>query len=179
MKTTLSIMCALACALAACGADTDADTEPCVPFPDSCTGDNICFENSCVPAFGRFYALANVTLRVPLLNAQFGEPWDAVGDPPDLYLGDIAGTAATATVHNSYSASFTGPFEIGIPKDAGMRIDAWDDDYDQNTAIKFQYAFGCQSDQLTAALLRTRQFGCASPDASYQLTSTIHPRGEQ
>jgi hypothetical protein len=95
--------------------------------------------------------------------------WDIGGGAPDLYLGDNTGSATTTAVPDQFSASFPGPFEVSLIAGDTLLIYVWDADVSVP-----DYAFGCTANPVTAALLRTRSFGCTGHGAS--LASSISPK---
>jgi len=147
----------------------DCGTTACSTSPDNCTGETICISGKCEAAFPRVYRITNVSVMVPTKNPNNNSDWDVGGGAPDLYLGQMDGTPITAAVPDQFSATFPGPFEVQLVGGNAFRIDVWDEDVTTN-----DFAFACQANPITAALLRTRSFGCAANGAS--LTSTINPK---
>lgn len=148
---------------------SDCGTTACSASPDNCTGETICISGKCEAAFPRVYRITNVAVSMPTKNPNNNSDWDVGGGAPDLFLGDQQGNPITAAVQDQFSATFPGPFEVQLVAGNAFRMDVWDEDVTTN-----DFAFACQANPITAALLRTRSFGCAANGAS--LTSAINPK---
>lgn len=148
---------------------SDCGTTACSTSPDNCTGETICIAGKCEAAFPRVYRITNVSVMVPTSNPNNGSDWDIGGGAPDLFLGNQSGEPITAAIQDQFSASFPGPFEVQLIAGGTLRIDVWDEDLTSN-----DYAFACQANPITAALLRTRSFACSGNGMS--LTSAINPK---
>lgn len=149
----------------------DCGTTACSTSPDNCNGETICIAGTCEAAFPRVYAITSVTVSVPTTNPNDGgNPWDVGGGAPDLYLADMTCTGFTVAVQDQFSASFAGPFDVQLVAGTTLRIDVCDED----TIDPPDGAFACQEAPITAARLRTRQFGCVGN--GFSMTSTITPK---
>ncbi len=148
---------------------SDCSAAACSTSPDNCTGETICIAGKCQAAFPRVYRITNVSVMMPTKNPNNNSDWDVGGGAPDLFLGDENGTAITTAVPDQFSASFPGPFEVSLIAGAALRLDVWDEDVASN-----DWAFACQANPITAALLRSRKFNCSANGAS--LTSAINPK---
>lgn len=147
----------------------DCGTTPCSASPDNCTGETICISGKCEAAFPRVYQIANVVVSVPTTNPNNGSDWDIGGGAPDLFLGDQNGTAFSSVVQDQFSATFAGPFEVSLVAGTALRIDVWDEDISSN-----DFAFACQANPITAAILRSRTLACSASGES--LSSSITPK---
>lgn len=148
---------------------SDCGTTACSTSPDNCTGETICIASKCEPAFPRVYRITNVVASMPTTNPNNNSDWDAGGGAPDLFLGDQNGTPISTAVQDQFSATFAGPFEVQLVAGNALRLDVWDEDVAAD-----DFAFACQANPVTAALLRSRTFACSGNGAS--LTSKINPK---
>jgi hypothetical protein len=149
-----------------CATDCGA---PCSASNDNCAGEAICVANACVAAFPRVYSITNVSVSVPTTNPNTGSAWDVGGGAPDLYLGDVNGVAFSPTVQDQFSAAFAGPFDVQLVAGQTLAVAVWDADLTTN-----DFAFGCQTNPVTAANLRGRSFGCTTQGMS--MTARIDPK---
>jgi hypothetical protein len=148
---------------------SDCSTTSCSSSPDTCTGETICISGACEAAFPRVYRIANVVASMPTKNPNNGQDWDVGGGAPDLYLGDPSGNPITTAIADQFNATFPGPFEISLIAGGTLRVDVWDEDISSH-----DFAFGCQANPITSALLRSRTLSCAMSGASLSLA--INPK---
>jgi len=140
---------------------SDCGTAACTAIPDSCTGNNICVNQQCVGAFPRTYNVVNVQVSVPATDPSDGLEWD-IGSPPDMYVGDAARNAQTATVQDQYTATFNGPIPVFLTAGQEFYVYVWDADL--STA---DYVTGCGSAAVAAATLRGRVLSCSTNGISF------------
>ena len=73
----------------ACGGGPDCGGGECqacvVSNPFDCTGDTICLDDVCQPAFGRSYVFTVTTATLPSADAM-GASWDEAGGLPDPFV---------------------------------------------------------------------------------------------
>ena len=147
------------------------DATVCTATNDTCTGETICIAGACEAAFGRYYDIRDLAVTVPTLDPN-GLYWDFAGGAPDLFV-TIATSgvvrAATPTIDDRFSSTFSGPFAV-LPVGGGsLLLAAYDADFDAH-----DFAYACAADPLTAAQLRTRRLQCA--DGGNAMSFTIEPR---
>ncbi len=150
------------------GADAGAIGQPdaalaCVAAPDSCTGVDICIAGTCQAALPRTYQLTNMFVTVPETNPNTGGDWDIGGGAPDLFLTNAAGTVLTPVADDTFATNFRGPFDVALGVGGTLELQVWDLDAAAN-----DYVIGCVANPITAAELRTGEFGCTSMGMSLQ-----------
>lgn len=158
--------------LVGCSVDDGGGTSSCLNgATDVCTGDNVCIDSACTPAFPHDYAITNLSVTAPNLKTD-GTPWDPEEDgSPDLYV-DIAvnGTVVTTTEinMNSYNATFAGPFMVSLA--SGAALDLTSNDSDGATSER---VYDCPIPTVTASILRVRYVLCSG--AGVTINYTIDP----
>lgn len=163
MKLYAVAVLALAC-VAGCSGDDGDTCADCVACPASdpftCTGDTICIDELCRPAFGRNYVFAVVSGTLPQVDGM-GASWDESGGLPDVFVElTIDGTRyATPVVTDSLAPAwnFTTP-AVPITAMSVVRIGVYDDDEPTDNA-----AWGCTSDPLMVEFLRAGGLNCSGP----------------
>jgi len=161
MLTKFLVLVALTTACAEAhqdGLDAGIDAGPpsCSPSNDTCTGESLCINNRCEPAFPRVFVLTGLRVTVP--NAQpNGDDWDAFGGAPDLYLARSNLAPLTAFVPNRFTAAFTETIEIQlVASGVAVSIVVLDDDYPADP----DEAFVC-TNVVYAASVKAHTFGCS------------------
>ena len=93
--------------VAACASDDGGGGggDMCNVANDTCAGETVCVDGSCVAAFPRVYNIGNVRVTLPTTDSQ-GAAWDIGGGAPDIFVevrvnGTLAGT--TSTVQDQFS----------------------------------------------------------------------------
>lgn len=148
-----------------------ADCEPvspgsCTSSPDSCTGDNICMQGSCVQAFGRIYKVSVTSGVMPQFNSA-NQTWDPAGGAPDPYVQiTLNGTdvAHTTYVDNTLTPTWNQSANMTIVGGSTFKIAAWDADLPYYPDVLM---FACQSAPLTADQLRAGSLDCNGPSGSH------------
>lgn len=143
----------------------------CTPSADICTGENICVSGACVPAFGRFYEVRDVSVSVPTTD-DTGAAWDALGGAPDPFIVvsvDGSEIATSATRDDTFSASFAGPYAASLLAGSSLTIEVYDEDVSFNDLM-----FTCSASPITANLLRGRSLACNG--SGYSVSFQIDPR---
>jgi hypothetical protein len=167
MKLDVVVAAGLALAvLTACSGDDGSDCGggECVACPASnpfaCTGDTICVDEVCVPAFGRSYVFTITTGTLPSVD-NMGASWDESGGLPDPYveLTIGSGTYTSPVVTDSVTPTwnFAAPV-VAVQADTRMIVSVFDDD--EPTAVR---AWTCVADPLPVEYLRGGGFGCSGP----------------
>lgn len=130
----------------------DAATAGCDPLvPADCSGETICINESCEPAFGRTYRVAVYQLQLSDQTPD-GEAWDAGGGAPDAFVnvhlnGELI--LATSAVQDTFTPEFAEFVDVVIPAGARLEFHAWDEDISEH-----DWLIGCIVDPLTADTLR-------------------------
>jgi hypothetical protein len=128
--------------------------------PFSCTGETICVQDQCVPAFGRNYVFTITTGTLPSVDNQ-GAEWDSGGGLPDPYVElTVNGTAFTApAIVDSVSPTWTyATPAVPVPADTVVRIAVFDDDEPMD-----DFAWSCQADPVAIEFIRGGGLGCSGP----------------
>jgi hypothetical protein len=162
---TVGVAAAAFASLGACGGDGPdcggGECQACVVSnPFDCTGDTICLDDVCQPAFGRSYVFTVTSGTFPSADSM-GASWDEAGGLPDPYVElTINGTMyRTPTITDSAAPawSYATP-AIAIAAGSAVRIGVYDDDEPTDNA-----AWGCLSDPLAVEYLRSGGLGCTGP----------------
>lgn len=173
----LYAVAALAALVAGCSGD-DGDCADCVACPASnpftCTGDTICIDELCQPAFGRSYVFTVVSGTLPQVD-DTGAAWDEAGGLPDVFVElTIDGTVhRTSTIADSLTPAwnFATP-AVPITATTATRIGVYDDDEPTDNA-----AWGCTSDPLMPEYLRAGGLNCSGPGSlpGARVSVTVRP----
>jgi hypothetical protein len=178
----LASLC-LAVALSACGgggtgdddddAPLDAAAAECTEALDECTGETVCLDGACVPAFGRYYEVRDVSVSLPARDPD-GQEWDEDRTPPDVFI-EVSSSGALApsssTEQDSSYAEFPGPFRV-LPLAGGfLEVVAYDED-ETSDAL----ATTCRIEPLTVEIIRVRSIACEGGSGDVELS--VHPLDE-
>lgn len=127
---------------------------------DTCTGENVCINGSCVNAFGRTYHIIVFSGQMTQNNAA-GDTWDAAGGLPDpLVSVTLNGTSLgqTSTQQDTLTPQWNQFFNTVIAGGSSFQIDVFDEDVAVNDPM-----FGCvASPNLSAEIIRAYTNTCAS-----------------
>ncbi len=125
---------------------TPAALRGCVFTEPACSGENICIENECVPAWNRDYRIWVYHAEVPAHNPD-GFDWDATGGAPDLYVSvkiNDTWIGQTDTVMNQFSADFDVSYvSIIAAPDALVLFYVADNDGIPGDSGGYEHAFSC------------------------------------
>jgi hypothetical protein len=151
--------------LGACGGGSDCEGEcqACVVSnPFDCTGDTICLDDVCQPAFGRSYVFTVTTGTLPNVD-DMGASWDDAGGLPDpfveLTIDGMTYRSPTITDSTTPAWNFATP-AVAIAADSAVRINVYEDDEPTDDG-----AWVCTSDPIGVAYLRSGGLGCSGPGA--------------
>lgn len=166
--------------LVGCGGDGPdcggGECQACVVSnPFDCTGDTICLDDVCQPAFGRSYVFTVTTGTLPAVD-NTGASWDEGGGAPDpfveLTIDDVTYRAPTITDSVAPAWNYATP-AVAIAAGASLRIGVYEDDEPTDAA-----GWNCVSDPLDVAYLRSGGLGCSGPGSlpGARVNVTITPR---
>lgn len=128
--------------------------------PFSCSGDTICVDDVCVPAFGRSYVFTVTTGTLPQVDND-GAAWDEGDGLPDAFVELTVNGAVFTTppVLDSVTPAwnFATP-AVPIPADTAVRIAIYDDDEPMD-----DFAWACQTDPVAIEFIRGGGLGCSGP----------------
>lgn len=113
----------------------------------------------------------DVSVDVPTTD-ETGAAWDALGGAPDPFISiSVNGTttATSATRDDTFSATFSGPYDVTLIAGSTLTIEVWDEDVTVNDLM-----FTCQASPIRADLLRGRGLSCSS--GAYTISFQIDPR---
>ncbi|HUQ06972.1 MAG TPA: hypothetical protein VM261_30985 [Kofleriaceae bacterium] len=162
---TVGAAAAAFASLVACGGDgPDCGGGACqacvVSNPFDCTGDTICLDDVCQPAFGRSYVFTVTTGTLPSVD-DMGASWDESGGLPDPFVElTIDGTtyrAPTITDSTAPAWNYDTP-AVTVAAGTSMRIRVYEDDEPTDAG-----AWVCVSDPIAVEYLRSGGFGCSGP----------------
>ena len=142
----------------------------CSETADTCPDDTICVAGGCEDAFPRVYAITDVQLSVPTTDPN-GEPWDAGGGAPDLFVKisvDNTVVATTQPVQDSFAATFAGPFQVQLIAGSSLVIATLDSDLTLDDSV-----FDCVAAPITSDQLRGRLQSCTGNTGT--MLYTIEP----
>ncbi|GAB4202200.1 MAG: hypothetical protein OHK0013_15180 [Sandaracinaceae bacterium] len=162
------------CAVLAAGCDGGGGGPSgggCTPSADTCTGESICVAGACEAAFGRIYTIMDVSVSVPTTD-ETGAAWDAFGGAPDPFIVVLVNgstVATSATRNDTFSGTFSGPYNATLIAGSSLAIQVWDEDVSANDLM-----FTCQASPIGADLLRQRSLACSS--GGFTVSFQIDPR---
>jgi hypothetical protein len=164
MKSFKVLVLGLGVFVAACSGDDGGECTDCVACPPSnpftCTGDTICIDELCQPAFGRNYVFTVVSGTLPSMD-EAGASWDEAGGLPDVFVElTVDGVPyATPVVVDSVTPAwnFTTP-PVAISATTTTRVGVYDDDEPTDDG-----AWACTSNPLMVEFLRAGGLNCSGP----------------
>jgi hypothetical protein len=123
---------------------------------DTCSGDNVCVGDACVPAMGRSYTLS-VSLQIAA-EAPDGSSWDQPYGDPDGY---VQLTMDDALVFEEYGTAnvYQPTFNTRSKKTIAAGTTLVADGYDDDSLSDDELIISCTK-EITAEDLRARQFSC-------------------
>jgi len=156
--------------LAACASDDGGGGGGggCSVANDTCDGETVCVNSSCVAAFPRVYNIGNIRVMLPTTDPT-GAAWDIGGGAPDILVevrvnGTLAGT--TSTVQDQFSATFAAGFDATLVGGSTVTLDVYDEDATVNDK-----ALTCTG-TVTSAFARSRELACTSMPTTVVYTLT-------
>lgn len=163
LYTAVALAAGVGAGVVGCSDGPDCGGGACVACmasnPFSCTGETVCVDEVCQPAFGRSYVFTVTTGTLPQVD-DMGASWDEGGGLPDpLAELTINGTSYTSpTIVDSLAPvwNFATP-AVPVPAGSTLRLRIYDDDEPMD-----DLAWTCTSDPLPIEYLRAG-FGCSGP----------------
>lgn len=163
--------------LSGCSGD-DGECADCVACPASnpftCTGDTICIDELCQPAFGRSYVFTVVSATLPQVD-DTGASWDESGGLPDVFVEVTIDGAVhkSPTVADSVMPAwnFATP-AVAITATSMTQIAVYDDDEPTDDG-----AWSCTANPLDAQYLRAGGLNCSGPGSlpGARVNVTVRP----
>lgn len=156
--------------LAACEPIDDDRLDTCSP---TCSGDTLCIEGLCEPAFPRSYQL---TLEVAMGSEDpDGECWDdpLCGEPDPIAIVTIDGreVGRTPEADDTFSHRWIDdPIVVRLETDSVLTLEVIDSDVDLD-----DLATRCQLSPVTAEMLRTGELSCSVGFGETRVAAAVEP----
>lgn len=134
--------------------------------PETCLGDTLCVNQSCVPAYGRVYSLSVV--RAEISQFMFdGSTWDAAGGAPDPFcVLTLNGQLLLTT--SAPADTFTPVWNEGattmLAAGSELNVECWDEDVASDDRV-----LGCTF-ALSADVLHVRDYRCTEDGSWVELS---------